>query len=183
MNKKIPLFCLIVALAMTLSACVLETSAPMTRVPHATLVPTETTVPPTTQAVTEPPTEATTQATEEPSTTLKLFEDVFLPLADGRLENSAGAVKALVKDSGYLYGDQTTGFIISNPGNPASFLSGEPRLWDDVDCVETLRFVMIEDKRQVELVLGEEPQFFIRDENGNNQSVSLEDLTAYIQNG
>ena len=101
----------------------------------------------------------------------------------GRLENSGRAIKAHLEENGYLFSDQVTGFIISVPSELSCFVSGEPRLWDDGDCVEVLRFVMVEGKRKVEVKLDAEPQYFIRDENGNNQNVSLEDMIAYIKNG
>ena len=184
MSRRIPTWILTgVLTALLLSACGVDADpTPMTRVPHATLVPTETTVPPTTEA-TQPSTEPETQPTEEPFDQLELFENVFLPLVDGRLENSGRAIKAQLEENGYLFSDQVTGFIISVPSELSCFISGEPRLWDDEDCVEVLRFVMVEGKRQAEVRLDGEPQYFIRNENGNNQNVSLEDMIAYIQNG
>ena len=93
MSRRIPTWILTgVMTALLLSACAADADPmPMTRVPHVTLVPTETTVAPTTEA-TQPPTEPETQPTEESFDQLELFENVFLPIVDGRLENSGRAI-------------------------------------------------------------------------------------------
>ena len=116
MSRRIPTWILTgVMTALLLSACAADADPmPMTRVPHVTLVPTETTVAPTTEA-TQPPTEPETQPTEESFDQLELFENVFLPIVDGRLENSGRAIKAHLEENGYLFSDQVTGFIISVP--------------------------------------------------------------------
>ena len=120
-------------------------------------------------------------------TALSLFDNILVPLVEGRLPNRAREFKAILERYGYTYRDGEGLFTISDPAHPESYLFGGNSLLYDTDTISTIGFCTETEsgKKKVEVYLfTEEQEYYITNPNyTQNKMESFEQLKAYIAQG
>lgn len=124
-------------------------------------------------------------APPETDTALKLFDEIYLPLADGRIENNAAAIYSELEKYGYAYRNSEGRFSICNPDTTDIFIYGDPSLLNDTDNVSVWGFHLASEmgEKEVEIFLFTNPkEYYICDPStGNSTQVeSLEELKNHI---
>ena len=120
-------------------------------------------------------------------TALSLFDNILVPLVEGRLPNRAREFKAILERYGYTYRDGEGLFTITDPAHPESYLFGGNSLLYDTDTISTIGFCTETEsgKKKVEVYLfTEEQEYYITNPNyTQNKMESFEQLKAYIVQG
>lgn len=120
---------------------------------------------------------------ESGETALAMYENILLPLADGRLENQGAAIHAALDSWGYIYRQGEGLFTVHDPAAPENYLFGMPMLLEDGDQVATLGFHLEGDEGALEVEIfffTESPEYYAQNSEGRVELASLEELKSFI---
>lgn len=128
---------------------------------------------------------------ENAGTHLSLFEEIFLPAADGSQGNDWEKMKSVLTAHGYYYFESEGQFSVEDQENPGSYIYGmlttENNYWEFAEL--GYRLVLPEEERNVKVVYYTnnrwDPQYYVAVsllENGTPVE-SVEEMREYIQTG